>query len=240
MKSSTRERRSDDEMRLVSATPDLRTAGAGAVLFSMGETRLICAASVSRTVPDHAAARGWGWITAEYTMLPYSTSPRTERRASRPDGRAVEIQRLVGRSLRSAADLAKLAGYAITVDCDVLKADGGTRTAAITGGFIALRMAVDGLLSRGELALDPLQRSVAAVSTGLVGGNMLLDLDYAEDSRASVDMNIVMDDRFEFIEIQGTGEMTSFSRKQLDSMLELAEKGIRKLFEVQRACLDRM
>ncbi len=145
MKSSTRERRSDDEIRPVSATPDLRTAGAGAVLFSMGETRLICAASVSRTVPDHAAAKGWGWITAEYTMLPYSTSPRTERRASRPDGRAVEIQRLVGRSLRSAADLAGLAGYAITVDCDVLKADGGTRTAAITGGFIALRMAVDGL-----------------------------------------------------------------------------------------------
>ncbi|HSV96055.1 MAG TPA: ribonuclease PH [Spirochaetota bacterium] len=237
MKNSTRDGRGDDELRPVSATRDIQTAGEGALLFAMGETRVLCAASVSRTVPDHAAAKGWGWITSEYTMLPYSTSPRTERRALRPDGRAIEIQRLVGRSLRSGADLSKLEGYSITVDCDVMKADGGTRTAAITGGFIVLRMAVDALLAKGGLSHDPLQTSVAAVSTGLVDGRMLLDLDYSEDSRASVDMNIVMDDRFNFIEVQGAGEMTSFSRKELDSMIELSEKGIRELFEVQRSCL---
>ncbi len=237
MKNSTRNGRRNDGLRPVSATLEYKTAGEGAVMFAMGETRVLCAASVSRMVPDHAAGRGWGWITAEYTMLPYSTSPRTERRVLRPDGRAVEIQRLVGRSLRSVADLSKLDGYAITVDCDVMKADGGTRTAAITGGFIALRMAVDGLLAGGGLALDPLQGSVAAVSAGLVDGKTLLDLDYSEDSRASVDMNIVMDDRFNFIEVQGTGEKCSFSRKELDTMIEMAEKGIRKLFEVQRNIL---
>lgn len=240
MKSSTRKGRSNDELRPVSALLDIQTAGEGAVLFSMGETRVLCVASVSRMVPDHAAAKGWGWITAEYTMLPYSTSPRSERRPLRPDGRAVEIQRLVGRSLRSAASLPKLEGHAITVDCDVLKADGGTRTAAITGGFIALRMAVDGLIARGELAHDPLETAVAAVSAGLVDGKALLDLEYSEDSRASVDMNIVMDDRSNFIEVQGTGEMTAFSRKELDVMIELAEKGIWELFEVQRTCLRRL
>lgn len=239
MKNSTREGRSNDELRPLSAEIDIQTAGSGAVLMTMGETRVLCVASVSTAVPDHAANRGWGWITAEYTMLPYSTIPRTEKRPMRPDGRSVEIQRLVGRSLRSIADLTKLQGFSITVDCDVMKADGGTRTAAITGGYIALRRAVDLLLAGGDLAEDPLKGAVAAVSAGIVDGETLLDLEYSEDSRATVDMNVVMDDSFNYIEVQGTGEMRPFSRKELDTMLAMAESGIRALFELQKSCRGR-
>lgn len=239
MKNSTREGRSNDELRPLSAEIDIQTAGSGAVLMTMGETRVLCVASVSTAVPDHAANRGWGWITAEYTMLPYSTIPRTEKRPMRPDGRSVEIQRLVGRSLRSIADLTKLQGFSITVDCDVMKADGGTRTAAITGGYIALRRAVDLLLAGGGLAEDPLKGAVAAVSAGIVDGETLLDLEYSEDSRATVDMNVVMDDSFNYIEVQGTGEMRPFSRKELDTMLAMAESGIRALFELQKSCRGR-
>lgn len=239
MKNSTRERRSNDELRPLSAEIDIQTAGSGAVLMTMGETRVLCVASVSTSVPDHAANRGWGWVTAEYTMLPYSTIPRTEKRPMRPDGRSVEIQRLVGRSLRSIADLSRLRGFSITVDCDVMKADGGTRTAAITGGYIALRRAVDLLLAGGGLAEDPLKGAVAAVSAGIVDGETLLDLEYSEDSRATVDMNVVMDDSFNYIEVQGTGEMRPFSRKELDTMLAMAESGIRALFELQKSCRGR-
>lgn len=239
MKNSTREGRSNDELRPLSAEIDIQTAGSGAVLMTMGETRVLCVASVSTSVPDHAANRGWGWVTAEYTMLPYSTIPRTEKRPMRPDGRSVEIQRLVGRSLRSIADLSRLRGFSITVDCDVMKADGGTRTAAITGGYIALRRAVDLLLAGGGLAEDPLKGAVAAVSAGIVDGETLLDLEYSEDSRATVDMNVVMDDSFNYIEVQGTGEMWPFSRKELDTMLAMAESGIRALFELQKSCRGR-
>lgn len=239
MKNSTREGRSNDELRPLSAEIDIQTAGSGAVLMTMGETRVLCVASVSTVVPDHAANRGWGWVTAEYTMLPYSTIPRTEKRPMRPDGRSVEIQRLVGRSLRSIADLSRLRGFSITVDCDVMKADGGTRTAAITGGYIALRRAVDLLLAGGGLAEDPLKGAVAAVSAGIVDGETLLDLEYSEDSRATVDMNVVMDDSFNYIEVQGTGEMRPFSRKELDTMLAMAESGIRALFELQKSCRGR-
>lgn len=239
MKNSTREGRSNDELRPLSAEIDNQTAGSGAVLMTMGETRVLCVASVSTSVPDHAANRGWGWVTAEYTMLPYSTIPRTEKRPMRPDGRSVEIQRLVGRSLRSIADLSRLRGFSITVDCDVMKADGGTRTAAITGGYIALRRAVDLLLAGGGLAEDPLKGAVAAVSAGIVDGETLLDLEYSEDSRATVDMNVVMDDSFNYIEVQGTGEMRPFSRKELDTMLAMAESGIRALFELQKSCRGR-
>lgn len=239
MKNSTREGRSNDELRPLSAEIYIQTAGSGAVLMTMGETRVLCVASVSTAVPDHAANRGWGWITAEYTMLPYSTIPRTEKRPMRPDGRSVEIQRLVGRSLRSIADLTKLQGFSITVDCDVMKADGGTRTAAITGGYIALRRAVDLLLAGGDLAEDPLKGAVAAVSAGIVDGETLLDLEYSEDSRATVDMNVVMDDSFNYIEVQGTGEMRPFSRKELDTMLAMAGSGIRALFELQKSCRGR-
>ncbi|MBP7604597.1 MAG: ribonuclease PH [Spirochaetes bacterium] len=239
MKNSTREGRSNDELRPLSAEIDIQTAGSGAVLMTMGETRVLCVASVSTSVPDHAANRGWGWVTAEYTMLPYSTIPRTEKRPMRPDGRSVEIQRLVGRSLRSIADLSRLRGFSITVDCDVMKADGGTRTAAITGGYIALRRAVDLLLAGGGLAEDPLKGAVAAVSAGIVDGETLLDLEYSEDSRATVDMNVVMDDSFNYIEVQGTGEMRPFSRKELDTMLAMAESGIRALFELQKSCRGR-
>ena len=239
MKNSIREGRSNDELRPLSAETDIKTAGSGAVLMTMGETRVLCVASVSAEVPDHAATRGWGWITAEYIMLPYSTRPRTEKRPTRPDGRSVEIQRLVGRSLRSIADLSRLRGYSITVDCDVIKADGGTRTAAVTGGYIALCRAVDLLLAEDGLAADPLKGAVAAVSVGIVDGEMLLDLEYSEESRATVDMNIVMDDSFNFIEVQGTGEMRPFSRKELDTMLLMAESGIRRLFELQKSCRGR-
>jgi ribonuclease PH len=239
MKNSTREGRSNDELRPLSAEIYIQTAGSGAVLMTMGETRVLCVASVSTSVPDHAANRGWGWVTAEYTMLPYSTIPRTEKRPMRPDGRSVEIQRLVGRSLRSIADLSRLRGFSITVDCDVMKADGGTRTAAITGGYIALRRAVDLLLAGGGLAEDPLKGAVAAVSAGIVDGETLLDLEYSEDSRATVDMNVVMDDSFNYIEVQGTGEMRPFSRKELDTMLAMAESGIRALFELQKSCRGR-
>lgn len=239
MKNSTREGRSNDELRPLSAEIDIQTAGSGAVLMTMGETRVLCVASVSTSVPDHAANRGWGWVTAEYTMLPYSTIPRTEKRPMRPDGRSVEIQRLVGRSLRSIADLSRLRGFSITVDCDVMKADGGTRTAAITGGYIALRRAVDLLLAGGGLAEDPLKGAVAAVSAGIVDGETLLDLEYSEDSRATVDMNVVMDDSFNYIEVQGTGEMRPFSRKELDTMLAMAGSGIRALFELQKSCRGR-
>ncbi len=199
----------------------------------MGDTRIICAAYVSDDVPDHARNKGTGWLTAEYTLLPYSTRPRTKRRTSSPDGRSVEIQRLIGRSLRRVVDLGKLAGYSITVDCDVLQADGGTRTASITGGCIALRLAAAKMVSEGLLPESPIAGNVAAISVGYVGGELMLDLDYSEDSAADVDMNIVMDHEFNLVEVQGTGERSSFSRRQLDEMIDLATHGIGELFEIQ-------
>ena len=181
MKSLSRKERSDDQIRPIQIVRDFCPESDGSVLFQMGGTRVICAASVSTNVPDHAKLRGIGWITAEYTMLPYSTNPRTERRIGRQDGRAVEIQRLIGRSLRSVVDLSRMSDYCIAIDCDVLQADGGTRTASINGGFIALRLAIEKLLHDGSLAQNPIRSEVAAISAGYVNGILLLDLDYLED-----------------------------------------------------------
>ncbi|HQP49887.1 MAG TPA: ribonuclease PH [Spirochaetota bacterium] len=213
---------------------DFCPASDGSVLFEMGNTRVICAAHVSDDVPHHAKEKGTGWVTAEYSMLPYSTSPRSPRRLARPDGRSVEIQRLIGRSLRRSVDLKKLAGYSIIVDCDVLQADGGTRTAGITGGFIALNLAISGMIEKGMLHETPVIAGVAAVSVGFVENELLLDLEYSEDSQADVDMNVVMDSNYNLVEIQGTGENTSFSFAQLDEMLSLAKNGIEQLFAIQK------
>lgn len=205
----------------------------GSVLFGMGDTKVICAVNIAEDVPDHAKKKNNGWLSAEYTMLPYSTSSRIKREFTKRDGRSVEIQRLVGRSLRAGIDLSKIPGYSIYVDCDVIQADGGTRTASITGGFIALKLAVNRMLREGLILENPLISNIAAVSVGVIDNEIYLDLDYEKDSRADVDMNIVMNGEFEFIEIQGTGEQTSFSGKQLAEMLKAAETGIRELVAVQ-------
>jgi len=229
LKRNTRNPRS---IRKVNCLPGFCPQADGSVLFEMGDTRIICAAYVSDEVPDHAREKGTGWLTAEYTLLPYSTRPRTKRRTSNPDGRAVEIQRLIGRSLRRVVDLGKLAGYSITVDCDVLQADGGTRTASITGGCIAIRLAAEKMVREGLLPISPIAGNVAAISVGYVDGELMLDLDYSEDSAADVDMNIVMDHEFNLVEVQGTGEQASFSRRQLEEMIDLAAQGIGELFEI--------
>lgn len=225
--------RKNDELRDVRITRDFCPAADGSVLMQIGMTRVICAASVSGQVPDHARERGLGWITAEYTLLPYSTRPRKERRAARPDGRSVEIQRLIGRSLRSAVDLSRLQNFLVTLDCDVLQADGGTRTAAITGGYIAMKIALRRLVESKALPEDPIVTPVAAVSVGFVNGEILLDLDYEEDSSAEVDMNVVMDGSMKYVEIQGAGEGATFNRNQLDGLLFLAGKGVTELMALQ-------
>ncbi|PKL35086.1 MAG: ribonuclease PH [Spirochaetae bacterium HGW-Spirochaetae-1] len=230
-----RKSRNSSEMRSIRVTPDFAGSSFGSVLFEMGETKIICAASVSTDVPDHAKNKGNGWLTAEYSLLPYSTSPRTKRELLKRDGRSVEIQRLIGRSLRCAVDLAMMQNYSIAIDCDVLKADGGTRTAAITGGYIALEQAVSRMIKEGMIEQSPIIENVAAISVGMVEGEMLLDLDFYEDSRADVDMNIVMNGSFDIIEIQGTGEKKTFSIGQMNEMVALAGNGILKLVEIQNS-----
>jgi len=226
--------RNNGSFRGLRVTTDYCPGAYGSVLFEMGSTRLICAASVSADVPDHAVNRGTGWITAEYSLLPYSTPHRTGRDLFRKDGRAVEIQRLIARALRSSVDLSAMKNCLITVDCDVLQADGGTRTAAITGGYIALARAVRRMIGEGIVEKDPLRTAVAAISVGYVGGELLMDLDFAEDSRADVDMNVVMDGALNIIEVQGTAEKKSFTRNQLDSMMQMAEEGIADLIRLQK------
>ncbi|HOT43608.1 MAG TPA: ribonuclease PH [Spirochaetota bacterium] len=226
--------RNNSQLRDLKITGDFCPAAHGSVLLEMGNTRLICAASVGDSVPDHAVKRGTGWITAEYCLLPYSTPRRTGRDLYRRDGRSVEIQRLIARALRSVVDLSAMQNCLVTVDCDVLQADGGTRAAAITGGYIALARAVKRMRGEGLLAENPLRDTVAAVSVGYVSGELFLDLDFREDSRAEVDMNVVMDGASNLIEVQGTAEKKSFTKNQMDSMIELAEKGIRELMEIQK------
>jgi ribonuclease PH len=213
----------------------VRTAS-GSALYSQGETRVICTASVSESVPRWMEGSGRGWVTAEYAMLPASTGERKERdvKRGRPDGRAVEIQRLIGRSLRAVVDLSRLDERSIYVDCDVLQADGGTRCASITGGFVALRLAVNRLLEAGELPGDPLTGSIAAISCGIVDGEPLLDLDYSEDSRAEVDANVVMSGDGGLVEVQATAERTPVSRASLDDLLALAEPAIAQLRDAQQ------
>ncbi len=219
--------------REISVIPDFCPNAAGSVLFSTGNTRVICAATLSTDVPPYAEKDGTGWLSAEYTMLPYSTQTRKPREFKKRDGRSVEIQRLIGRSLRAGIDLSKIPGYSIAIDCDVLQADGGTRTASITGGFLAMKMAVDKMLKEKLIAENPLLPNVAAVSVGIVDGEILLDLDYSEDSRAEVDMNVVMNSQGKLIEVQGTGESSVFSIEELNSMIETAKSGIEKLISVQ-------
>lgn len=232
--------RSRDQLREVRFTRNFTMHADGAVLVEFGETKVICTASVENRVPPFLKGSGRGWVTAEYGMLPGSTSSRVRREAAagKQGGRTVEIQRLIGRSLRAAIDLSALGEHTITIDCDVIQADGGTRTASISGGFVALSDAVAKLQQKGKLKKNPLYGSLAAISVGIYEGNAVLDLDYAEDSVAETDMNVVMNDAGSFIEIQGTAEGHAFRRSELDSMLDLAESGITEIISLQQAALN--
>ncbi|MCQ3814662.1 MAG: ribonuclease PH [Acidimicrobiia bacterium] len=227
--------RAFDEMRPLSFVRDYTKMAMGSVLVAFGETRVLCTASVEGDTPRWLRNSGKGWVTAEYAMLPGSSSERVRRRVS---GRNQEIQRLIGRSLRAVIDLVVLGERSITVDCDVLSADGGTRTASICGGFVALHDACTRLLLSGKLPANPLLSECAAVSVGMVAGRPLLDLPYAEDSVAEVDFNVVMTGDDELIEVQGTAEGKAFSRQELSQMLDLAAKGIAEINQVQRSILS--
>ncbi len=227
--------RAADELRPTVIEPGFVRTATGSALISAGETRVICTASVQASVPRWLIGSGRGWVTAEYGMLPASTGERKQRDVSRgrPDGRTVEIQRLIGRSLRGVIDFSALGERTIYIDCDVLQADGGTRCASITGGMVALRLACERLLANGEVARTPLTGTVAAVSCGIVDAAALLDLDYAEDSTAEVDANVVMTGEGGLIEVQATGERTPLSRAHLDELLALAARGIEALRGLQ-------
>ncbi len=233
--------RMPDKMRTVCITPDYTLMADGSVLIECGRTRVICTASVQDGVPPFLKGKGSGWLTAEYAMLPGATPQRKARDGVKKDGRSVEIQRLIGRSLRAACDLTLLGERTVYIDCDVIQADGGTRTASITGAFVALCLAVDRMLKDGRLIDSPIIRQVAAVSVGVVDGECMLDLEYAQDSRAQVDMNVVMTrsgkGEMGYVEVQGTGEHKSYSRKELDTLLDLAQDGILNLMSVQRDVL---
>jgi len=229
--------RRPDQLRPVNITPGYLAHAEGSALIELGGTTVLCAASVEDRVPQFVRGTGSGWITAEYGMLPRSTLTRTPREAGRVSGRTHEIQRLIGRSLRSVAQLDLLGERTFLVDCDVLKADGGTRTAAITGAYVALFQAMRRLVDEGSLPSLPMRCAVAAVSAGLVDGIPLLDLNYEEDARAAVDFNVVMTEEGELVEVQGTGESHPFSRSEMDELLALAEGGIRQLFQAQRGAL---
>jgi ribonuclease PH len=231
--------RAADELRPARITPAYLPYAEGSALIEMGQTRVICSASVEERVPPFLRNRGQGWITAEYAMLPRATLQRTPRETGRggPSGRTHEIQRLIGRSLRAVSDLTILGERTITLDCDVLQADGGTRTAAITGAYVAFALAVRRLLRAGKINRNPLVDQVAAVSVGIVNGTPLLDLKYDEDSKAEVDMNIVCTGDGRFVEVQGTAEGTPFGREDMDHLLALAALGIGRLVHMQRDVL---
>lgn len=226
--------RKNDELREIKITKNFIMHPEGSVLIEFGNTKVICNATVEEKVPPFLKGSGSGWVTAEYSMIPRATNVRTQREVNKgkPTGRTMEIQRLIGRSLRSAVDLKKLGERTIIVDCDVIQADGGTRTASITGGYLALETAVEQLINSGLLSQNPVIAKVAAISVGKVKGEILLDLEYSEDSLAEVDMNIVMNSKNEFIEIQGTGEEATFSYNELIKFIEVAKKGFEKLFEI--------
>lgn len=231
--------RAADELRSVKMTPGWMPYAEGSVLIEMGATRVVCTASVEERVPGFMRNSGRGWITAEYAMLPRATAQRSQREVSRgaPSGRTHEIQRLIGRSLRSVADLPRLGERTITIDCDVLQADGGTRTASITGAYVALALACRRLIETRRVTRSPLTGELAAVSVGIVGGVPLLDLNYEEDSNADTDMNVVCTGDDRFIELQGTAERAAFSREDLDRLLALAKVGIDQLRLAQRQAL---
>jgi ribonuclease PH len=233
--------RQASHLREVMIEPGVAPYAMGSALIRFGRTQVICAATLEENIPRWMKEQGveGGWLTAEYSMLPYSTTPRKPRDITkgRLDGRATEIQRLIGRSLRAAVDLLALGERTLWVDCDVLQADGGTRTAAITGACVAVELACRTLIQAGKMDRSPLKRRVAAISVGLVDGSALLDLSYEEDKLASVDLNLVMTDQLEFIEVQGSGEEAVFSNKQLTAMVELGTAGIRRLLEIQHSAL---
>lgn len=229
-----------DQMRSVRLTRNFTSNPAGSVLVEFGETRVMCTASVETGVPRFKKDSGEGWLTAEYAMLPAATHERNRRESmsGKVKGRTHEISRLIGRSLRAAVDLSQLGENTINIDCDVLQADGGTRTAAITGAYVALADAIEVLKERGVVPGNPLLPPVAAVSVGLVDGHVCLDLPYEEDVRAEVDLNVVMTEAGQYVEVQGTGENGDFGREELNAMLDVAEKGIRELHAAQRAALE--
>lgn len=231
--------RAADALRPVRITRQFTVHAEGSVLIEFGQTRVLCTASVEERVPPHKKGSGEGWVTAEYGMLPRATHTRSSREAAKgkQSGRTQEIQRLIGRSLRAVFDLKALGERTITLDCDVLQADGGTRTAAITGAFIAAADAVNGLMADGTLAQFPIREPIAAISVGIVQGTPLLDLEYTEDSACDTDMNVVMTAAGHFVEVQGTAEGAAFSRTEMGQLLDLAEKGIQELVAMQRAAL---
>ena len=227
-----------DQLRPVSITRDYLRHPEGSVLVEFGDTKVICTASVEDKVPPFLKGKGQGWVTAEYGMLPRSTNTRTNRERSGPGGRSQEIQRLVGRSLRAVVEMSKLGERTVWVDCDVIQADGGTRTAAITGAFVAVADAIAKLGKSTAAGGAPIRDCVAAISVGMVGGRPILDLNYAEDSTAAVDMNVVMTGAGAFVEVQGTAEQTPFSKERLDELLALAGAGIGRLIGLQRRALE--
>lgn len=233
--------RAADAMRPVAITRHFTKHAEGSVLVAFGDTQVLCTASVEEKVPSHRKGTGAGWVTAEYGMLPRATHTRGDREAARgkQSGRTQEIQRLIGRSMRAVFDLGALGERTIHLDCDVLQADGGTRTAAITGAYVAAHDAVSWLLRGGRIAASPIKDAVAAVSVGLVEGTPLLDLEYIEDSACDTDMNVVMTGAGGFVEVQGTAEGAAFTRAQMDALLAFADKGIRELVAAQRAALAR-
>ena len=233
------DRRAADALRPVTITRRYTRHAEGSVLVAFGSTQVLCTASVEERVPPHKRGSGEGWVTAEYGMLPRATHTRGDREAARgkQSGRTQEIQRLIGRSLRAVFDLGKLGERMITLDCDVIQADGGTRTAAITGAFVAAHDAVAWLLAQRKIVMTPIREHVAAVSVGIVAGTPLLDLEYVEDSACDTDMNVVMTGAGGFVEVQGTAEGAAFSRAEMDRLLQLADDGIRTLVAMQRAAL---
>ena len=234
--------RADGQLRPLSFTPGIAPHAAGSVLVAAGSTRVICAASIEPSVPRWMKEQNvsGGWITAEYSMLPYSTLTRKARDVARgkQDGRGVEIQRLIGRALRSVVDLEALGPRTLWVDCDVLQADGGTRTASITGGCVAVALACRALCERGEIKRSPLRQLVAAVSVGMVGGRPVLDLDYVEDKDAAVDFNVVLTEDGRFVEVQGAGEEATFSQEEFEALVALGKTGVAEIIGLQRAALS--
>lgn len=235
--SYTRSGRAAEELRPHKLIPDFAPAAEGSVLIETGNTRVLCTATVEEKAPSWMQDQSKGWITAEYGMLPRSTTIRSKRDFQRTAGRTHEIQRLIGRSLRAVTDLSALGQRKIIIDCDVIQADAGTRTASVTGSWLALAFACDKLLRAGKIPRWPLREQVAAVSLGLLNQQVLLDMDYVEDAAASVDLNLVMTHSGRLIEVQGTGEEATFERKELDAMLDLGWQGLQPLFELQRQCL---
>lgn len=231
--------RAADQAREITITRNYTKHAEGSVLVEFGDTKVICNASIEESIPRFLKGEGQGWLTAEYGMLPRSTGSRMGREAARgkQGGRTVEIQRLIGRSLRAAVDMKALGERTITIDCDVIQADGGTRTASITGGCVALIDALQTLVDKGKLKSLPLKQKVAAISVGIYEGQAVLDLDYPEDSAAETDMNVIMTDKGGFIEIQGTAEGEAFEQEEFDAMLALARKGISEIFELQEAAI---